>query len=272
MQRIPTEGAAPWQLRESARPLLAWSAAQLDALADALAISLGEWRQAWGLGLQEEPVRCAPANSADALRGGWRTLGGSAACAWLHESPEGASAIGEMLFGGRPGSASAAGEVAQACAMDVRRRMAQALRLSNESSAPSTPPPGTGLAWSGAVHASLPGTPGWSVLVSGAAMQAWCGWSGLSARSTREHAAREPLCSAAEAMGASPVSLKVELSGCAIDLGTLQDLRLGDVVLLEHSLEAPARLTGLGGGLLFEGALVARDGLKAIELVARSTR
>lgn len=269
MEPIRTRASEPWQEPGTARPLLAWSGKQREALAAALGRAWAEWRAAWGIAADATPVVCEDANAADVLRDDWQALG---AAAWLQVPHDAAGQLHELLFGVADGNSPVAGTVVADCMRDARLRLARAVHLGDAQPAPSSPPPGLGQAWSGALRAVLPGMPGWSLLLGPEAMQAWCGQAGLRSQDTNAHAAREPLCTAAEALGTRPLSLQVELSGCEIALGQLQGLRIGDVVRLPHALDAPARLADAQGRTVFEAFLVASQGRKAIELAKPPTR
>ena len=264
MEPIRTQEAGRWQPRDAGRPLLAWSAQQGEALGAALGRALAEWREAWGIAVDASPVRCEPATSATVLREGWRALGEGA---WLHAPADSPARLEQVLFDATGAAGSIAGEVSEACARDALHRLAAALRLGDADAAGAAPTPGLGQPWSGALQATLPGTTGWSLLLGAWAMQAWCRDAGVPAQDPRPRTPREPLCTAAEALGARLLALNVELSGCELDLGTLQGLQIGDVVRLRQQLQAPARLTDGEGHAVFDGFLVAQQGRKAIELV-----
>jgi hypothetical protein len=270
MDPIGTKEASPWHPRPTARALLAWSGPQLAQLGAALGRALAQWRDAWGMAPESGELRCEAATSDWVVRDGWRMLGDAGCAAWLHVPQNTAATLGAVLFGEVATPASAGVAVAGACAQDAIGRLAAALGLTAAEDA-SGPPPAIGTAWSGAVQVVLPGSPGWLLLLSAEAMQSWCSRHGLRAQDTRGRTPREVLCTADEAMGSRPVALTVDLSGCDIDLGTLQSLRIGDVVRLRHDLQSPARLTDAEGRPVFDGFLVAHRGRKAIELVQPQT-
>jgi hypothetical protein len=268
MEAIRTKPLADWLPPESARPLLAWSANQRDALAAALARALAGWREAWGLPESTHAVQCEEAASETVLREGWRSLGEAA---WLLVPADANIALAQSLFGETTDSTPMAAAVAADCARDAEHRIAAVLDLAPDAGLPLAPAPGAGQPWSGAVQADLPDLPGCTLLVGPDAMRAWCQRAGVRHEGTEVRSARVPLCSATEAMGSRTVAVNVELAGCEIDLGTLQGLQVGDVVRLPHALDAPARVTGSDGQLLFDGFLVAQQGRKAIELAQRTT-
>jgi len=270
MEPIRTQDAGPWLPPESAQPLVAWSAPQLEALGAALQRAVAQWREAWGLPAATGAARCAAAEPETVLREGWRMLGDSSAAAWLHVPAESAGALAQFLFGAETQAPVATG-VAEACTRDGQRRLCALLGLPDADALPQSPPPGVGQPWSGAVQATLEATPGWTLLISAEAMHAWCRRNGVPTQAGDPARAREPLCSATDAMGSRTVPVHVELAGCEIDLGALQGLQIGDVVRLPHAVDAPARLTDSHGQLLFEGYLVAHQGRKAIELAQRNT-
>jgi hypothetical protein len=268
MDPIRTRESGPWRADGAAQPLLAWSTPQREALGAALARAIAQWREEWGMTVEASPVRCEPATSKAVLRDGWRTLGAGAG-AWLHAAGDDAAQIARLLFDADSAGGRVTADVVEACARDARARLAAALRLADGEATNTAPLPGLGQPWSGALQAMLPGTPGWSLLLSAEAVQAWCRASGLPTQGTPAPTSRQPLCSATEALGERALSLNVELSGCELDLGALQSLQIGDVVRLQHALDAPARLTSDEGQLVFDGYLVAQEGRKAIELVKR---
>ncbi|TFY97075.1 FliM/FliN family flagellar motor C-terminal domain-containing protein [Ramlibacter humi] len=260
MQAAPGQEASPWRSREAGWELVAWTTRQTDALADAIGRALAEWRQAWGLEREALGVRLEPASSEAVLRPGWKALGPGEG--WLLAPGGAASGLATMLFGKR---GALAGEVADACAGDVTRRLAAILMLGTGGVSQS-PMPGLGQPWSGALYAELPGTPGWRLLIGPGAVSAWCRQAGLLVDTSPAAAPRDALCSTADALAARKLALDVRLSGCELDLGALQGLRVGDVVRLGHGLQEPVRLVDAEGCSVFGGYLVARQGRMAVEL------
>lgn len=266
MEAVRTGDPSPWLPRESARPLLAWSAQQFEALGMALAGALVKWREAWDLPAETAAVHCSPASAEAVLREGWRTLGAEGKV-WLHAPADATRRLAAALFGTDSAPGPAATDAAEACARDALRRLVQALRVAEGEAPAMGPLPGLGQPWSGAVLAQLPGTPGWLLLLGPDAMQGWCRAAGANVQPAQGRSHKEPLSPVTDALGHRFVPLNVEIAGCEMDLGTLQSLEVGDVVRLRHELQAPAWLTDGSGQVLFDGYLVSQSGRKALELV-----
>jgi flagellar motor switch/type III secretory pathway protein FliN len=129
---------------------------------------------------------------------------------------------------------------------------------------------GTGIAadpWSGALCVR------WS----------WCGglWSlglphGAVAALLGDEAARRPAPVARieaapkqrldQALGGEALVLRAMLAGTELNLGQLQALRLGDVLPLEHLLDAPVQIITADGTPVCDGWLGQSDGRVAVEL------
>jgi len=71
------------------------------------------------------------------------------------------------------------------------------------------------------------------------------------------------------AIAHQPVTLRVELGATELDLGTLQSLRVGDVLTLSHRLDSPLTLrpADAQAPVACVGYLGARNGRRAIEVV-----
>ena len=63
-----------------------------------------------------------------------------------------------------------------------------------------------------------------------------------------------------------PMRLRVQLEACELDVGSLRELQVGDVLRLRHRIEMPAWVHTAGGDPLFSGFLVRSRGRKAVEL------
>lgn len=121
--------------------------------------------------------------------------------------------------------------------------------------------------WSGALSVRWPWCGGiWQLGLPHGAVVALLG---------SESAAKPPPQSSANALPKEPldqalasrrVTLRVMLEGTELNLGQLQELRVDDVVPLEHLLDAPAQVVGADGGRVCDGWLGQSDGRMAIEL------
>jgi len=69
-----------------------------------------------------------------------------------------------------------------------------------------------------------------------------------------------------QALAEERVALRVMLDGVELNLGQLQELRLDDVVPLEHLLDSPALVVGTDGTPVCHGWLGQSDGRIAVEL------
>jgi flagellar motor switch protein FliM len=79
---------------------------------------------------------------------------------------------------------------------------------------------------------------------------------------------RDALVVATAALAERPLELHVELEGCELDVGALQDLQVGDVVRLAHGLDRPVCVRHAGASLCH--AYIGRRGnRKAVELAGR---
>ena len=76
------------------------------------------------------------------------------------------------------------------------------------------------------------------------------------------------------AIAARSVTLRVELAPVEVDLGTLQSLRVGDVLTLPHRLEQPLDLHApdAPATVACTAYLGSRDGRRAVELIPSSPR
>ena len=255
-----TPPPSPWRRVDRAVPLHAWRDAQLEPIALRLQAALDAWREDWGLGNGSFEVTCAALQ--DPVEGSrWTVLGArNGAIAWV----DGFIAVDETLARAlldvdHPTTPVARG-VFQRCRADGLARLANALALEPEGVAEHAPPSGR---WTGAVQAILPW--GMRVLINHAAVQA------LAPASERASAAASArlstaLAGIAEALGNDTLSLSVQLADCELDVGSLQDLRVGDVVRARHPVDRPLRVLHGDGEPLFTGHLVRRGAFKAIEL------
>lgn len=127
--------------------------------------------------------------------------------------------------------------------------------------------------WSGALYVRWPWCGGvWTLVLSHEAVA-----SLLSAEAAPvvapgagpQHAPKERLD---RVLTGQTVSLRIMLAGVELNLGQLQQLRLDDVVPLEHPLDAPAQVLGADGAPICDGWLGQIDGRVAIELALPDIR
>jgi flagellar motor switch protein FliM len=88
------------------------------------------------------------------------------------------------------------------------------------------------------------------------------------ARSAHAPGAPQALTPVALAVECLRMPLHVELSACELDVASLEDLRIGDVVPVPHRLDAPLLVRDAQEETLFGGYLAQRGGRKALALAA----
>ena len=143
----------------------------------------------------------------------------------------------------------------------LRTELALAIGL-QRSLAANAPQPADFNPWSGGVIASL-SSPALSMrlLLNGA-----CVGKALGAARKPDSLKSDPLPPVREGMSLHRTRVSVELASCEIDIGSLQKIRLGDVVRLSHSLEEPMHVKVDGKQICC--AYLGRRGIfKAVELI-----
>lgn len=251
-----------WRADRTGTPLLAWRGEQLAMLARRIDAVLGAWASDWGIppGLCTA-VACSPVDAA--REAPWQGLGGAEARgAWIHSTGDTHAQLARAVFPGVPQVTALIEEIAQACWNDALSRLRSLLAL------PDMPPcagpsPSTLLAWSGTVEMSLPF--GVRMLLAAAAVRMLVAAEGI-APSTGRVLASGGLHRIPEAIGDRQLRIEVQLEGCDIEMGALQELQLGDVLRLRQQLDKPAPVSVADGATIFGGFLVRCRGRKAIEL------
>lgn len=245
--------STPWRSAAGARPLVAWRSAQLQRVADLLQAVCVAWAEEWGIDLAGTPeATCQPADAVAA--GPWQPLAQGDA-AWQREAGF-ARAVALALW-----STEACTPVAAAVLHSCRRDLLARLRAAGRWLAPGDAIPPTVAAappWSGRVVVILP--LGMTLLLDAGAMRQL-----LGDEAGRRLAPQPAVTSVAAALARSRLGVRVRLEGCEMALGSLKDLRLGDVLRLGHRVGAPA-LVEAQGCCAFGGFLVRSGGRKAVEL------
>lgn len=262
---MKTIDRSPWLAHPAAVPLRSWSGSQLQACVTRLQSAVQRWATDWGLQDVATPVaQCAAA--ADAAAWNWQAIGRrQSAAAWLAQADDVPSWIAHELFDAAGQDAPILKAVCQACAHDLRPRLAAALDLEEDGFAP--PPRLEQLGpWHGAVIATLSG--GVLVLATGACVAACIGSAQAGTSKATRAAPAASLARIDEALAGCEISLQVMLQPCELDVATLQRLQPGDVVRLPHGLARPLSIGTRAAGAAFAGALVRVQGAKAVELVS----
>jgi hypothetical protein len=249
-------------IRGTPRPLYGWTAHQLAGLAARADAPWQAWIQAWGLeGAGAVEARALTREPAARWVLAWE---GGGRRAWLQAGAADVLGAGLFALQGLPRT-PVARAVADAAAADAVRALAQALGLEVRTPAASGPPPDG--AFDGAVHLALP--------LAGEALRVVLDAACVAALVEPAPAAaappRAPLVALEAALARRRLRLQVELGACELDLGTLQGLRVGDVLPLPLGLDAPARMLDAGGQHLCDAYIGRQGGSKAVELARIET-
>lgn len=191
----------------------------------------------------------APA-AANEEAGRWLRAQGSHGTLWIETSQQ--ALIGRLLFG--PSAAAVRpGTLAASSATQALEALLLELAAADSFQQASAP-----------VHLKEAGRAGVQLIVR------W-GSESLLVQGELAHAprpaaaARSPLGSLVQALGAQPVTLQACLGSTELDLQTLQMLRVGDVLRLDKRVDEGLDLSVAGEELRCGGYLVALEGAKAIE-------
>jgi hypothetical protein len=254
----------PWRRNGESRPLVAWREAQLSALGRTLESALQAWCQAWGLPLVAQGVTCDPA-SAEHSEGAWQSAGAAGAgSVWLALPSSFEQKLAEALWGSDATMGPIARRIAQACSTDWHERLRAALGVVAPDSAAPARPKAAG-PWSGLVYVSLPADA--RLLLDAAAVEhALRCCAAEVPRPVAAPAAMDTLAPVSTALAALRLVLQAGLADCELDLASLQDLRIGDVVPLPHRLDAPLLVRDAQEQVVFAGYLARAGGRKALEL------
>ncbi len=252
----------------SGRPLAWWSASQLESAADKVRQALAPCVKAW-LGVvvtTADKTAMLAHEVASAKAQAWQSIGShSGGGAWIATPPDPAAQLGRLMFGS---SGSAHAGIAEAIAHRAWTAMPDALRagLGLDATNPSGQPDASLFApWSGAVIVTLQAPFPLHVLLEAACVQALVPVRGHASASPTA-----PLVDMVRALATQRATLRVELHGCELDLGSLAGLRVGDVLPLPHDLEHPLILSTHEGTPVCTGYLGRHGAVKAIELAKPS--
>jgi len=275
-----SQGATKDAPAQRFQALVWWSDAQLRQLSSPLHTAWTDWARGWlpgappqGAGV-ECAMACERAGGADVR---WQPLGArGAAAAWIDAGSGTPAVLARVLFGkdqpvgleamGPPAIAEA---VAAQSRTDLHGQLRAALQL-DEDADQRQPEPSLFKPWSGAVVAQLLEISGMgvSLLLNAACAEALVRHAGgRGTAQSRVHPSTAKPESIEIALAPRRVALHIELNGCELELGSLQDLRVGDIVTLPHSLESPLEVNLDRGPAICAGFLGRQGGLKAIELV-----
>jgi hypothetical protein len=255
---------AAWRRIEQARPLVAWASAQLAAIAGVLHAAEVAWREGWGLPPTPSPATCLPATDQD-LDACWQFAGGGdAQAAWI-TSPVGLrDELARALWGSAASIGPIAARMVEACRADLPARLCTLLQIEAAAGvAPKLAQPAG--AWSGLVCASFDSR---VRLLLDAPLVLGVLRSRAPELAPRAGSAgtRTALMPVTTAVAAMRLPLRARLADCELNLASLQDLRVGDVVPLPHRLDAPLLVRDARDEIVFGAYLARRGGSKALEL------
>lgn len=264
------------------RALRWWNEAALAGLNRQLDGAWRSWCAGWGF--DSGPVRCSNASEAATFHadvrhwyqagrfgsdGVWIGIPGHEPSGWIKRGAFGDAAAGQP--------STVAERVALEAWQDLQRELASAFEADvvADRGVSSGLPAGHRLPWSGAVVArlTLAGDIAEPLVVHLGPAVAAHRCASVRSAGGLEKVARGALSPVADALGHCKVTLDVHLGEAEIELGMLQSLRLGDVVMLSHGLDQPASVRWPASrdtaqnAVLFDGHLGRHGTRKAIEVV-----
>ena len=257
----------------SARPLRHWPDAALERANGTLERVWRDWCARWQLTGAEVATSnaCDGAAVADASAQSWAT----GRSLWLSTgSDDMRVALAKVLFNE---DARTGAPIAQALVTDALSELLRAfgqVSAGNDRAADAAgdaPPAAERRRWSGALRVCLVALRedqpvSWHLHCSEPLASVLCG--GLQPPSAT---GRAPLAAVTHAIDARPVAFKVLLDETTLTLGTLQSLRVGDVLPLSHRLDQALHVVSAGASRdtpAFCGAFLgSRDHHRAVELV-----
>jgi flagellar motor switch protein FliM len=250
--------------RERARDLVCWNAEQRAIMEARLFAVFAEWRADWGLPEPESSdATVGQLGDAEALHALSDQMFGPLPVGPASETPDSGTSMSQSL-------ARQAWDdwLARLCSvlgvepMHARSTMEQYRAVVNGKN---------GSAWDARMHVDIPWWVGlWSLRLDVKAVNHVLGPSHPSSPNPRPalHATLVPL---SVALAAHELKVSVQLTPVSLGIGQIQDLRIGDVIPLPQSLEAPARLLVEAGALQATPFCAAwlgqRQGQMAVELL-----
>jgi len=278
MQELyPASAALP--SGNEARPLIWWTGAQLEAVMAPVTRTWAAWAHDW----VREPhgtaeTVCVQAHERPDRQGAtWVALGRRGkAVAWMEVRADAqADVLGEIFgadahAGTHPsGQQGIASSIASRAWADLGGALREMLAL-DPADRPDEPEAACFKPWSGAVLVSVRGSHRMprTLLLNAECVRALLAAQGSDAAATRHsEVPRTMLTPLAQALAARKLPIRVELAPCELDLGSLQGLRVGDIIPLPHSLDAPLLVSTAQDVPVCSGFLGRHAGFKAIELV-----
>lgn len=272
---------SPAESTYRARPLRSWSSAQREAVRSRFAALHRAWCAEW------LPAREGAAHEADVQVGepdaAMASVPEDAAC-WSFAAASvvtprytAINAIAGELFGFDMATVGPGHEAATVATSVVRTAWADWMQritalLGAFPVEPQEPagPRGAGVAadpWSGALCVRWPWCSGlWSLGLPHGAVAALLGDEAIRRPAPTPRVEAAPKQRLDQALGGEALVLRAMLAGTELNLGQLHALRLGDVLPLEHPLDAPVQIIAADGTPVCHGWLGQSDGRIAVEL------
>lgn len=264
---------------QDASPLQWWTRSQLNAMSSHIAKAWAAWAHQWvgEAAPAAESADGVPAHEwSDREAAVWIALGARGeAAAWIDVRTDPVAALFELLFGADTSAArppSAVEGIAQSVAFRAWMALAEALRTAlglDACPGHGDPHPTLFKPWAGAAMIPLPvsGRLPSAMLLNAACLRTMA--VAHAERPTASGSVHKPdatLFPLAQALAGRMLALRAELWSCELDLGSLESLRIGDVVPLPHHLDAPLLVSVGSNAQLCVGFLGRQAGFKAIEL------
>jgi hypothetical protein len=258
------------------QPIEWWADADLDAVRVLAEDACSAWVRDWIGGAPKVEIRAVRAHERPpANRQAWVALGtrGERA-AWVEARSDDVEGVLHTLFpteSGHIASVSVQG-IAYTVAAKAHCALIEALRARLGLDAPgceAEPDAALFKPWSGSmlISVALSGGRAIAVLLNCATARSVFARDGLPKKEPCEpQPARAALDPLTQALAGRRLLLRVGLSSCELDIGTLESLRIGDIVPLPHSLDTPLAVSTVQGVHVCAGFLGCQDGVKAIEL------
>lgn len=274
-----SSATSAFSLQAQARPLLAWSDQQIAGLRDVLHRLLLDWQSAWSLAGDGAEVRlettAASHQPDDGLCVTWRLVGSPAHGAQV----DALSRIEACLFSADAQLAPVIGqasrisrEVCKAAWADWLTRWTLALGAPLQPSAvdhvydAQTSADAFALNWSGDLVASMSWCQAsWVLFLPGKTVQGLLQAAGLLPIASAPPA-KPGLADLADALQSHTLSLRAGLSPVMLSLGELENLAIGDVLVLGHEYSAPLQVLGPRDEVLCHAWLGQQSGRVALEL------
>lgn len=262
----------------SVRPFMLVGGDVLAAAQGMLEAVLGDWCADWGVPREELLVECLRAWEAQTRlpavplwRRAWRAGDVEWALAW---PAEGQQPLQRLMFVpdrrvvADAGVAGLAAATADAAWQDLLQRWANLLAPgANADDAQPAPARSAWLHASGAVLVELRlGRQVCHGVLSGTAVQALARQAELRGLLRTAPPAALPALDYVALLAPLPVRLPVELGRVEVDLGSLVNLGVGDVIRLDVAADRPLGVKGPAGKILFDGYLGLSDGMVALEV------